>query len=208
MKNIEAYKYHLTTGFLGTPYLCDVLSDNGYIDVAYKLLLQETYPSWLYPVKMGATTIWERWDGIRTDGSFEEASMNSFNHYAYGAIGDWMYRVIGGIDTDKEQVGYKHIVINPRPGGELDYAETSYMSAYGKIRSSWKIDDGEFHFELSIPVNTTATVSLPGAGKPESVKESGKQLSVANGIQSFKSSGEDVVLELGSGNYEFAFPVK
>ncbi len=208
VKNIEAYKYHLTTGFLGTPYLCDVLSDNGYIDVAYKLLLQETYPSWLYPVKMGATTIWERWDGIRTDGSFEEASMNSFNHYAYGAIGDWMYRVIGGIDTDKEQVGYKHIVINPRPGGELDYAETSYMSAYGKIRSSWKIDDGGFHFELSIPVNTTATVSLPGAGKPESVKESGKQLSIANGIQSFKSSGEDVVLELGSGNYEFTFPVK
>jgi len=208
VKNIEAYKYHLTTGFLGTPYLCDVLSANGYLDIAYKLLLQETYPSWLYPVKMGATTIWERWDGIRTDGSFEEASMNSFNHYAYGAIGDWMYRVIGGIDTDKEQVGYKHIVINPRPGGELSYAETSYMSAYGEIRSSWKIDGGTFHFELSIPVNTTATVSLPSAGKPENVKESGDQLSAAKGVQSFKSSGEDVILELGSGNYEFTFAVK
>ena len=208
VKNIEQYKFHLTTGFLGTPYLCDVLSANGYLDIAYKLLLQETYPSWLYPVKMGATTIWERWDGIRTDGSFAEASMNSFNHYAYGAIGDWMYRVIGGIDTDKEQVGYKHIVINPRPGGELSYAETSYMSAYGEISSFWKTEGGTFHFELSIPANTTASVSLPKAGKPENVKESGKQLSDAKGIQSFKSSGEDVILELGSGNYEFTFAVK
>jgi alpha-L-rhamnosidase len=90
VKNIKQYNYHLTTGFLGTPYLCDALSRFGYADVAYKLLLQDTYPSWLYPIKAGATTIWERWDGIRSDGSFEESSMNSYNHYAYGAIGDWI----------------------------------------------------------------------------------------------------------------------
>jgi alpha-L-rhamnosidase len=96
---VKDYGYHLTTGFLGTPYLCHVLSRFGYTSVAYRLLLQDTYPSWLYPVKMGATTIWERWDGIRPDSSFQTPGMNSFNHYAYGAIGDWMYRVVAGIDT-------------------------------------------------------------------------------------------------------------
>src|ERR1039457_2990202 len=90
--NIKSYGNHLTTGFLGTPYLCHVLTRFGYTDMAYKLLLQDTYPSWLYPVKMGATTIWERWDGEKPDSTFETPSMNSFNHYSYGAIGDWMYR--------------------------------------------------------------------------------------------------------------------
>ncbi len=107
--NIQDYDNHLTTGFLGTPYLCHVLSRFGYDTVAYKLLLQETYPSWLYPVKMGATTIWERWDGQKPDSSFQTPGMNSFNHYAYGAIGDWMYRNISGIDTYEEGPGYKKI---------------------------------------------------------------------------------------------------
>ena len=95
--NVESYGNHLTTGFLGTPYLCHVLTRFGYDSVAYKLLLQETYPSWLYPVKMGATTIWERWDGIKPDSTFETPCMNSFNHYSYGAIGDWMYRTMVGL---------------------------------------------------------------------------------------------------------------
>src|SRR6201999_677459 len=97
VNDIKSRRNHLSTGFLGTPYLCHVLSNNGRTDVAYDLLLQPTYPSWLYPVRMGATTIWERWDGIKPDGSFEEPSMNSYNHYAYGAIGDWMYRVVAGM---------------------------------------------------------------------------------------------------------------
>ncbi len=109
VENIESYDNHLTTGFLGTPYLCDVLTRFGYDSVAYKLLLQKTYPSWLYPVTMGATTIWERWDGEKPDSTFENAGMNSFNHYAYGAIGDWMYRKMVGIDTYEDGVGYKHI---------------------------------------------------------------------------------------------------
>jgi alpha-L-rhamnosidase len=108
VQNISSYGNHLTTGFLGTPYLCHVLTRIGHPDVAYTLLTQETFPSWLYPVKMGATTIWERWNGIRPDSSFEPASMNSFNHYAYGAIGDWMYRVVAGLDTYADQPGYKH----------------------------------------------------------------------------------------------------
>lgn len=205
VKNIKEYKDHLTTGFLGTPYLCHVLSDHGYTDVAYKLLLQETYPSWLYPVKMGATTIWERWDGIRTDGSFEEASMNSFNHYAYGAIGDWMYRVIGGINADENQPGYKHIVIHPRPGGGIEFAKTSYRSGYGEIISAWKKDGKKFHLQVSIPANTTASVVLPLGGKPENIRESGSSLNDVEGILSEKSEGKDVILELGSGDYDFTF---
>ena len=99
VEDIKSRENHLSTGFLGTVYLCHVLSANGYTDVAYDLLLQESYPSWLYPVKMGATTIWERWDGQKTDSTFQDPGMNSFNHYAYGAIGDWMYRVSAGIET-------------------------------------------------------------------------------------------------------------
>jgi hypothetical protein len=106
---------HLTTGFLGTPLLCQVLSDYGYLDEAYMLLNRKEYPSWLYPVTKGATTIWERWDGIKPDGSFQDKGMNSFNHYAYGAIGEWMYRVSAGIDIDPQHPGYKHILIQPRP---------------------------------------------------------------------------------------------
>src|SRR5207237_7726174 len=108
---------HLTTGFLGTPYLCHVLSRYGYLDDAYLLLNREDYPSWLYPVKQGATTIWERWDGQKPDGTFQDAGMNSFNHYAYGAIADWMYGVMAGLEVDEASPGYKHIFVPPRPVG-------------------------------------------------------------------------------------------
>lgn len=107
VENIKSYNTHLSTGFLGTPYLCEVLTRFGKADVAYQLLMQKTFPSWLYPVKMGATTIWERWGGMHPDSTFEPASMNSFNHYAYGAIGDWMYRSVVGIDNAEGNVGYK-----------------------------------------------------------------------------------------------------
>ncbi|HEV2832815.1 MAG TPA: family 78 glycoside hydrolase catalytic domain, partial [Hanamia sp.] len=139
VENIQSYNNHLTTGFLGTPYLCHVLTRFGYNDVAYKLLLQETYPSWLYPVKMGATTIWERWDGEKPDGTFQTPNMNSFNHYAYGAIGDWMYRKMAGIDTYEDGVGYKHIKIKPVIGGGFTYASASLQTYYGKVSSGWKV---------------------------------------------------------------------
>ncbi|HKP32298.1 MAG TPA: family 78 glycoside hydrolase catalytic domain, partial [Chitinophagaceae bacterium] len=124
-ENVKSYGNHLTTGFLGTPYLCDVLTRFGHDDVAFKLLMQETYPSWLYPVKMGATTIWERWDGQKPDSTFQTPGMNSFNHYAYGAIGDWMYKDVAGIDTYDDGVGYSHIKIQPHIGGGLTHAEAS-----------------------------------------------------------------------------------
>ena len=116
------------------------LSRYGYDSVAYTLLLQRTYPSWLYPVTMGATTIWERWDGIRPDSTFEVPSMNSYNHYAYGAIGDWMYRVMAGIDTYEDGAGYKHISVQPHIGGGFTDASATLETYYGKVSNTWKID--------------------------------------------------------------------
>ncbi len=160
-QNIIKRNYHLSTGFLGTPHLNPVLSENGHLDIAYKLLLQEKYPSWLYPVTKGATTIWERWDGIKPDGSFQLVKMNSFNHYAYGAIGDWMYTTISGIRHDAAKPGYKHIIIKPQPNNGLTYAKADFESLYGKISSSWKIENGEISISITIPPNTTASLFLP-----------------------------------------------
>jgi alpha-L-rhamnosidase len=159
---------HLTTGFLGASNLCWALSDSGHMDEAYMLLNRTEYPSWLYPVTKGATTIWERWDGIKEDGSFQDAGMNSFNHYAYGAIGMWMYSVVAGIGIDETRPGYKHILIAPRPGGGLTYARASVESEYGKVASGWEISGGRFVLKIEVPANTTATVKMPG-GKVEEV---------------------------------------
>ncbi|QKJ29338.1 family 78 glycoside hydrolase catalytic domain [Mucilaginibacter mali] len=159
--NIKRYNNHLTTGFLGTPYLCHVLTRFGYTDVAYQLLLQPTYPGWLYPIKMGATTVWERWDGIKADGTFQSSRMNSFNHYAYGAIGDWMYRTIAGIDTDPDQPGYKHIIIKPHPGGDMTYCKASFKTQHGDIKVEWHNENGKFSMSVTVPENTTATISVP-----------------------------------------------
>ena len=161
VNNIQDYDNHLTTGFLGTPYLCEVLTRYGYDTVAYKLLLQESYPSWLYPVKMGATTIWERWDGQKPDSSFQTPGMNSFNHYAYGAIGDWMYRNITGLDTYDEGAGYKKIRIRPHTGGNLNYASAELETGYGKLSVYWKIDNGRFTMDVEVPANTTASIFIP-----------------------------------------------
>jgi alpha-L-rhamnosidase len=164
--NIESYKYHLTTGFLGTPFLNPVLTRFGRNDVAYKLLLQDTYPSWLYPIKAhGATTIWERWDSMKPDSTFQDPGMTSFNHYAYGAVGDWMYRTIGGIDTEEfDGAGYKESVIKPELGGGLTYAKTSLDTPYGKISSDWRLDSNAFTLQIDIPANTIASVILPIQG--------------------------------------------
>jgi alpha-L-rhamnosidase len=177
VENIKSYDNHLTTGFLGTPYLCHVLSRFGYNDVAYTLLLQETYPSWLYPVKMGATTIWERWDGIKPDGTFQTPGMNSFNHYAYGAIGDWMYRVVAGIDTKIDAPGYKGITIKPTVDPRLSSASAEYLTYYGKIKSAWKLEGGKVTLDVEIPANTRATIYVPG----------GEAVEVGSGAYSFSS---------------------
>lgn len=200
--NIRSYGTHLTTGFLGTPYLCHVLSRFGHLDVAYSLLLQDTYPSWLYPVKMGATTIWERWNGEKPDHSFETPGMNSFNHYAYGAIGDWMYRITAGIDTKEDAPGYRHIIIRPRPGGNLTQTSASLLTYYGNIKSSWQLQNGQLSLDVEVPANTTATVYIPVKNNG-AVQESGKPLATQKDIRLVSTGKEQTVVEIGSGQYHF-----
>lgn len=130
---------HITTGFLGTADICPVLSKYGYLDEAYMLLYRKDYPSWLYPVTKGATTIWERWDGIKADGTFQNPRMNSFNHYAYGAVGNWLYKTVAGINTADEGPGYKKIFIQPFPGNDMNDVKASHESLYGTIVSQWNI---------------------------------------------------------------------
>jgi alpha-L-rhamnosidase len=195
---------HLTTGFLGTPYLCQVLSRYGYLDEAYMLLNREQYPSWLYPVKRGATTIWERWDGQKPDGTFQDKGMNSFNHYAYGAIGEWMYRVMAGIEIDPLAPGYKHILIEPRPGGGFTTVKASHDTMYGKVSSAWSLKDNQFDLALEVPANTRATVRLPKA-QMAAVTESGRPVAVGNSIASARQDGDTVIVEIGSGRYRFTY---
>lgn len=201
--NVKNYGNHLTTGFLGTPYLCHVLTRFGYLDIAYKLLLQESYPSWLYPVKMGATTIWERWDGQKPNGTFQTPGMNSFNHYAYGAIGDWMYRVMVGLDTYEDGPGYKHIRIMPHIGGGFTNASASLNTPYGKLSNSWKIQNNTVAMDVEIPANTTATVYVP-AQSAETVLEGGKALSQNKDVKVQSTEKDYVIVTLGSGKYQFS----
>ncbi len=198
--DIKSRRNHLSTGFLGTPFLCHVLTQNGYADVAYDLLLQETYPSWLYPVRMGATTIWERWDGQKTDSTFQDAGMNSFNHYAYGAIGDWMYRVSAGIDLLKP--GYKEILIQPHPVKKLEFSKASLESPYGTIASGWERKDGRVYFTVKIPANTNAKIILP-ADSVEKARENGMPLSDNKALKNIRVTDRNLVIEAGSGEYRF-----
>ena len=153
---------------------------------------------------MGATTIWERWDGQKPDSTFQTPGMNSFNHYAYGAIGDWMYRVVGGIELDEP--GYKRIIIQPHPDKRLSFARTSFSSPYGTIRSGWESKDGQISVMVTIPANTTALIRLPG-GSPEQITEGGKPLS-SRGFRDIREEGKDIVFEAGSGEYTFNYAVQ
>jgi alpha-L-rhamnosidase len=200
VEDIKSRKNHLSTGFLGTPYICQVLSDNGRADVAYDLLFQDTYPSWLYPVKMGATTIWERWDGQKPDSTFQSDGMNSFNHYAYGAVGDWLYRVVAGIEIGK--IGYKHILIQPQPTLKLSFAKAHFESNYGRIESNWERKDGKMRLSVRIPANTTATIALPNA-KIEQITEGGKKLADSADFKNITTEGQAVKIDVGSGVYVF-----
>jgi alpha-L-rhamnosidase len=201
VENIKSYSMHLTTGFLGTPYLCHVLTRFGYSDVAFSLLLQESYPSWLYPVKMGATTIWERWDGQKPDGSFQTPGMNSFNHYAYGAIGDWMYRVVAGINPDPEAPGYKKIIIKPILGGGFTDAIGSLKTNYGTVSSSWSLVGNKLQLDVEIPANTSAKIFIP-ATSSDSIMEGGKAVKAPEPKDGYAE------LHVGSGVYKFTSVVQ
>lgn len=188
---------HLVTGFVGTPYFCHALSQYGHTKEAYELLLKEDFPSWLYQVKMGATTIWEHWDGMKPDGAMWSPDMNSFNHYAYGAIGEWLYRVVAGIECDEAHPGYKHSIIAPHYGGGLSYIKSSYQSVYGKICSNWGLEGDIMTLEVEIPCNTTASICAVGA----------LEMCVPAGLCFTKKSGE-YWAEAGSGCYRIQYRIK
>ncbi|HEV7301405.1 MAG TPA: family 78 glycoside hydrolase catalytic domain [Tepidisphaeraceae bacterium] len=192
VRDIKSRGNKLATGFVGTPYLNHVLSRFGRLDVAYDLLMQKNWPSWLYAVTQGATTIWERWDGWTHDKGFQDASMNSFNHYAYGAVGDWLYQVVAGIDIDLNKPGYRHIQLRPRPlvGGPLSYAKASLDTWHGTIESGWTLEGTKLSYRVVVPPNTTATVTVPGSN-------------AASDDARGTSQGDGTVFEVGSGTYVF-----
>jgi alpha-L-rhamnosidase len=155
--------YRISTGFAGTPFITDALTQTGHLDDAYRLLLQTECPSWLYPVTMGATTVWERWDSMLPDGTINPGQMTSFNHYALGAVADWMHRVVGGLTATAP--GYASVRIAPQPGGGLTWASTSIDSVHGTIAVRWELVDGELVVEATLPDGVTGVVALPGAGE-------------------------------------------
>ena len=198
---IEARGWHLSTGFLGTPHLLPALSAVGRDDVAYRLLLEKGYPSWLYEVTMGATTTWERWDSIRPDGSFQDPGMNSFNHYAYGAVGEWMYSSIGGITATSP--GYSTFDVAPRPGGGLTHAAVRHDSPHGAIRSAWEQrSDHELTLDVTVPANTTALVHVPATSR-HAVVEGATSAGDASGVRFVRMQDGAAVFEVGSGEYAF-----
>lgn len=202
VRNIESRNNHLSTGFVGTPYINWVLSSTGHLDTAYALLKQTIWPSWLYSVTQGATTIWERWDGWTQEKGFQDPKMNSLNHYAYGAIGAWMYAVIGGIDLDPNNPAYKHIVMHPRQGGGLTSASAELISMYGLIRSAWTQENDLFCWKVTVPPNTVATVYVPAIDQSH-VTESGKPLDCTKGVSILRTDNRFVVLSIVSGTYYF-----
>ncbi len=192
VKDIEAHENHLTAGFLGTPFLLFVLEEHGRPDVAYRLLLNDTYPSWGYMVKKGATTWWERWNGDTGD-----PAMNSYNHYAFGSVMAWVYRRVAGIDTDVTGVGFHHLVIRPHVDARLGKVHAEYDSAYGLVSTDWtRGTDGALELSVHTPANTTASVYLPGAASSK-VTQDGKSLDA-------RYEGDAFVTSVGSGTYRFA----
>ena len=200
---IAAKNWHLATGFIGTPRLLPGLQAAGRNDIAYRLLLQDTYPSWLYQVKLGATTMWERWDGWTPEQGFQGIGMNSFNHYAFGAVGEYLYRFVGGIDTDGP--GFRRLSIAPQPGAGLTQARTSYDSPTGKISSAWQIADGIFSLDVTVPPNTTATIHVPAADAA-AVCEGGRPAAKAAGLEFLRVEQGTAVYRAGSGRYQFTAP--
>ena len=159
VKDIEERGFHLATGFVGTPYLLDVLEANGRLDVAYRLLEQATFPSWLFPVKNGATTIWERWDGWTAEKGPQHKEMNSYNHYAYGAVGAWMVRSVAGLDA--AEPGYRHIIFRPRPGGSITWAKADLDTPHGQTRIHWALGKAGLKLDLLVPKDVRATLQPP-----------------------------------------------
>jgi alpha-L-rhamnosidase len=204
--DLEKHGWHLSTGFVGTPLLAPTLSRFGRADAAYRLLKQDTYPSWLYTVKQGATTMWERWDSWTEERGFQTPGMNSFNHYAYGAIGQWMYATVAGLGLDPLEPGCRHAVIRPEPGGGLTHARAELQSVYGPVASGWEVADGTFRLRVGIPANARATVFLPGEALG-AAREGDVPLAEVEGVTKARVEHGRIVCDVGAGSYEFTVPM-
>ncbi|MGC9941566.1 MAG: family 78 glycoside hydrolase catalytic domain [Verrucomicrobiota bacterium] len=198
--NIKGKGWHLSTGFLGVGYLLPVLAQADKTQTAYRLLLQDTYPSWLFPVEHGATTIWERWDGWTPEKGFQDPGMNSFNHYSLGSCGEFLYADIGGIRPASP--GYQTILIEPVIGQGLNWARTSYDSIHGLIATYWEVNGGHLALQVTVPANTRATVCIPATGV-STLTESGKPIKKSEGVKFLRQEKGKVYLEIGSGTYKF-----
>lgn len=202
VEKLAADNFHLKTGFLGTPWLLPALSRIGRDDLAVRLLLNEDYPSWGFEIRMGATTMWERWNTIRADGQFGPVEMNSFNHYAYGAVGDWMFGHLGGVEI--VEPGYKKFRIAPLVGIDaLDHATCNLRTPYGLLRSEWTRTKDGLRLAVAVPVNTCAEIVVPAASV-EAVCEAGKPAASVPGVISANAQDGRVHLTVGSGRYEFS----
>jgi alpha-L-rhamnosidase len=192
----------MSTGFHSTYRMMLELSRAGRSDVAYALVNTTTFPSWGYSIANGATTIWERWDGYVKGRGFQDKGMNSFNHYAIGAVGEWMYRTILGINNDDAHPGYADFVIHPIPGGGLTWARGTHRTIRGTIASNWGVDGNTFTEEVTIPANTLATVYVPAASA-DRVTESAVAADRAPGVRFVRMEGDAAVYRVGSGTYRF-----
>jgi alpha-L-rhamnosidase len=202
---IRRADWHLTTGFVGVGYILPVLSSSGHTSVAYRLLGQDSAPSWRYMIDHGATTIWERWDGWTRERGFQSAWMNSFNHYALGSVGEWLYRFVLGIDLEPGTAGFGRLILRPHPGGGLGRVAGSYRSVRGPVATAWERSGGRFTFRAELPPNVTASVRVPSAD-PAAVRDAeGRAPSAVAGFPGAHGA-QEAVFEVGSGRHEFAGP--
>jgi alpha-L-rhamnosidase len=205
VEDIRSRDTHLSTGFIGTSLLMPVLSNIGQTPLAYKLLLNETFPSWGFSIRHGATTTWERWDGWTPEHGFQDYRMNSFAHYSFGAVVRWMFQTVAGIDT--AEPGFQRLSIRPEPAEGLTWVKARYDSIHGPIAVHWRVEHGKLMVDVTIPANTTAVVSLP-VNNPADVTEGGRPAVEAEGVKTLPVEGGRARFEVGAGHYQFAVPWK
>jgi alpha-L-rhamnosidase len=206
LRAIAKYRDHPSTGIQTTHRMLLELSRNGHHEDAWRLVNLRTVPSWGYMVEMGATTIWERWDGYVKGRGFQDPGMNSFNHWAFGSVGEWVWRELVGINPDDQQPGYKHFLIHPRPCGDLAWAKARYDGIRGPIVSEWRIAGGQILLHVEVPANTTATVIVP-TSSPAAVSEGGKARGVGAGVTPLGPMAEGgAAFAIASGRYDFVAP--
>jgi alpha-L-rhamnosidase len=204
VEDIKSRDNHLSTGFVGTSVLMTTLSATGNTATAYKLLLNDTFPSWGYSIKQGATSIWERWDGWTTEKGFQDPGMNSFAHYSFGAVAQWMFQTVAGIDT--AEPGFQRLRIRPQIGEGLTWVKAGYRSIHGQIATQWKVEGDKLTIQVTVPANTSATVYLP-VSDPATVTEGDQPIAKAEGIRFLRTDGKESLFEAMAGEYCFVMPL-